>query len=142
MTETFNTEPGYSTIIRTSIDSFCINDIHGRFLDVNDAYCDLVGYRREELLKMSIADIELVERPEDTAAYIQKIMEIGSDRFVTRYRCGDARVVDVEVSVNYGAAPRELFFMFVRDITERRRAENALVQKEEMLRTIIENSPS
>jgi PAS domain S-box-containing protein len=117
-------------------------DIHGRFLDVNNAYCDLLGYRREDLLNMHVADIEMVESPEETTAHIHKIKEVGSDRFVTRHRCKDERVVDVEVSVTYGGAPRETFFMFIRDITERRRTENALLLEEETFRTIIENSPS
>lgn len=142
MTETRNTKPEYSKIIRNAMDGFFISDTHGRFWDVNDAYCDLVGYRREELLNMRIADVEVIEEPEEVADHIQKRMKTGSDRHETRYRCKDGKVVDVEVSVNYVRTPRKIFFVFVRDITERRRAEDELRLKEETYRTIIENSPS
>ncbi len=142
MTEAHNADPEYNKIIQTSMDGFWINDIHGRFLDVNDAYCDLVGYGREELLNMHIADIEVVEKPGETAARIQKIMEIGSDRFVTRHRCKDGKVVDIEISVNYMKGASGSFFAFIRDITDRLRIENELLLKEESFRTIMENSPS
>lgn len=142
MTEKRNAEPEYSKIIQTSMDGFWINDIHGQFLDVNQAYCDLIGYSREELLNMHITDLEVTEKPEETAAHNQKVMEIGSDRFVTRHRCKDGKVVDIEISVNYITAPGESFFVFIRDITDRLRLENELFLEEGSYRTIIENSPS
>ena len=142
MTEADNTEPEYNKIIQTSMDGFWINDIHGRFLDVNEAYCDLVGYSREELLDMHITDLEVAEKSEETAAHVQKVMEIGSDRFVTRHRCKDGKVVDIEISVNYITAPSERFFVFIRDITDRLRIENELFLVSGSYRTIIENSPS
>ena len=142
MTEKRNAEPEYSKIIQTSMDGFWINDIHGQFLDVNQAYCDLIGYSREELLNMHITDLEVAEKPEETAAHVQKIMETGSDRFVTRHRCKDGKVADIEISVNYITAPSECFFVFIRDITDRLRLENELFLEEGSYRTIIENSPS
>jgi PAS domain S-box-containing protein len=135
-------EEEYKKIIQASMDGFWINDIRGRILDVNTAYCDLIGYSREELLNMHIADLEVVEKPAETAAHIQKIMEIGSDRFVTRHRCKDGKVVDIEISVNYLKDPSERFVVFIRDITDRLRIENELLLKEGSYRTIIENSPS
>ncbi len=94
------TEKEYQTIISTAMDGFWIADIQGNFLDVNDAYCRLIGYNRDELLKMRISDIEAIEKPEETAQRIQKIRETGGDRFETRQRCKDSRIVDIEVSVN------------------------------------------
>ena len=39
-------EERYRTIIRTALDGFWIIDVTGRFIDVNDAYCSLIGYSR------------------------------------------------------------------------------------------------
>jgi PAS domain S-box-containing protein len=123
ITERKRAEEEYRTILRTTMDGFWITDIQGRFLDVNDAYCQLIGYSRDELLTMKISDMEAVERPEETAQRIQRIMETGGTRFETRHRCKDGRMIDLEVSVNYTKIGGKQLFVFLRDITERKRIE-------------------
>jgi len=124
-------EEEYRAILRTTMDGFWIADIQGRFLDVNDAYCRLIGYSRDELLNMRIPDVEAVERPEETAQRIQRIMETGGDRFETRHRCKDGRIIDIEVSVNYTEVGGGRLFVFLRDITERKRAEETIQRSED-----------
>jgi len=121
ITERKRVEERYRTIIAAALDGFWLLDMQGHFLDVNDAYCNLIGYSREELLSMSIPDIEAVENPEETAARVRKIMEVGGDRFETHHRCKDGRIVDIEVSVNY-LKEEERMSVFLRDITERKQA--------------------
>jgi len=126
-------EEEYKTILRTAMDGFWLVDKQGRFLDVNDAYCRLIGYSRDELLKMSIKDVEAAEKPEEIAQHIRRVMEIGWDRFETRHRCKDGRIVDIEVSVNYTDDKGGRFFVFLRDITERKRADGAMRKKTQEL---------
>jgi PAS domain S-box-containing protein len=133
-------EEEHKTIIQTAIDGFWLVDMQGRLLDVNDAYCKLVGYSREELLKMSIPDIEAIEKPEETAARIAKIMKVGRDRFETCHRCKDGRIVDVEISVNYIEVGGGRMFVFVRDITERKRTDEKLQESESRYRDLFENA--
>ncbi len=128
ITERKRAEKQYRTIVRTAMDGFWIVDKQGHFLDVNDAYCMLIGYSRDELLTMCIPDVEAMEKPEVTAARIKKIIEVGEDRFETCHKRKDGRIVDVEVSANY-MKDEEQFFVFLRDITERKRAEQ-LIRKE------------
>jgi PAS domain S-box-containing protein len=119
-------------ILRTAMDGFWIVDTHGRFLEANQAYCDLVGYTRAELLAMTIPDIEAIESPEEAAAHIAAVMRTGAERFTTRHRRKDGVVLDVEVSANY--LPRDgRFFVFVRDVTERQRLQADLVEANETL---------
>ncbi len=122
-TERRRAELEYRTIIRTTMDGFWLTDMQGRLLDVNDAYCQLIGYGRDELLKMRIPDIEAIEKPEETAAHIAKIRKVGKDRFETYHRCKDGRIVDIEVSVNYIEVDEGRMFVFIRNITERKEAE-------------------
>jgi signal transduction histidine kinase len=72
---------------------------------------------------MRISDVEAIESPEDTSQRIEKIMKVSGDRFETRHRCKDGRIIDIEVSVNYMAVNGGRMFVFLRDITERKRAE-------------------
>ena len=93
---------------------------------MNDAYCRLVGYSREELLKMKISDVEAKEKPEETLHHIRKIMKAGTDRFETRHRCKDGRVVDIEVSTKYNKEGGDRFFVFLRDATQQKQMEKTL----------------
>ncbi len=130
ITEAKRTAERYKIIIQTAMDGFWMADTHGRILDVNDAYCQMTGYSRDELLTMSIPDVEVVETPEETAQHIQRIIEKGWDSFESHHRRKDGRVVDVEVSVNYMKIDAGRFVVFIRDITERKKAEERI--KEEM----------
>ncbi|MBI4950316.1 MAG: PAS domain S-box protein [Deltaproteobacteria bacterium] len=132
------TEERYRTIIRTSLDGFWIIDLTGRFVDVNDAYCSLIGYSREELLKMRVSDVEALETPEDTARHIALVMETGHARFETRHRRKDGRILDIEVSANYMGSGGGFFFVFLRDITERKRSEEKLT----VISGALDQSPS
>lgn len=116
-------ETSYQVIIQTTRDGFWLTDIRGRILDANEAYCRLSGYSRQELLTMTVADVEVQEKSEDVERHIQQIIGAGSDRFETRHRGKDGKIVDIEVSVNYLSADDGRFFAFLRDITERKQAE-------------------
>jgi PAS domain S-box-containing protein len=126
ITERKQAEAEYRSIIRASMDSFWLTDMQGHFLDVNEAYCRLIGYSRDELLNMSIKDVEEIERAEDIKERIRKIEEVGYDHFETRHRRKDGGIVDVEISVNYLSTAGGRMFVFLRDITERKRMEEEL----------------
>ncbi len=128
----------YKTILKTAIEGFWVTDMRGRFLDVNDAYVKLIGYTREELLGMSISDVEAIERVEDTKAHIEKILREGYDRFETKHRRKDNSIVDIEVSVTYSDLGGGRLIVFIRDITERKKIEVALRESEEKFRVISE----
>lgn len=121
-----NEEEQFKVMVHTSLDGFMINDIHGHFLEVNDAYCKLLGYSREELLHMSIADVEAQETPKETDVHIKKILKKGSDFFQTRQRHKDGHLVDFEVSANYSTLYGGRFYSFLRDISERKENEKRI----------------
>ena len=104
-------------IISTAIDGFWTTDTNGKFLEVNDSYCQMIGYSREELLKMSISDVEALERPEDTATHIKKIILRGSDRFKTQHRCKDGKIIDIEINTIYDNVGKGQLFVFIHDLT-------------------------
>jgi PAS domain S-box-containing protein len=118
-------------IVQTSLDGFWVirvSDTH--ILEVNDAFCDMVGYSREELLAMRIHDLEANEAPAETAAHIKRVMEIGHDRFETCHRHKQGHLVNLEISVSYSDIHGGTFFVFTRDISERKLLEQQLRLKE------------
>jgi two-component system, cell cycle sensor histidine kinase and response regulator CckA len=115
----------YASITQTAIDGFWMVDSRGNILEVNDALCLILGYRRSELLAMPISEFEAKEDREELARHRKKIISAGSDRFETRHRCKDGRIIDVEVSAHY-LAERKVFLVFIRDITGRKQAEESI----------------
>jgi PAS domain S-box-containing protein len=133
-------EEKHRTILQTAMDGFWLMDMQGCLLEVNGAYCRMSGYSKRELLATRISDLEVNERAIDIAARIQKIMAQGEDRFESRHRRKDGSCFDVEVSVQYRATDRGLFVAFLRDITGRKRAEEALLSERRRLENIIEGT--
>jgi two-component system, cell cycle sensor histidine kinase and response regulator CckA len=128
-------EEQFATILRTATEGFWVTDRQGQFLEVNDAVCRNLGYRREELLRMSVSDIEAVEKPEEILQTVRRIMEKGSDQFEGLHRCKDGSLRNVEINVNYLPPPHDRFFAFLHDITERKRAEEERRKLERQLQT-------
>ena len=138
MTRRKKTEALYRNVIQTSIDSFFIKDAEGHFLDVNAAYCKLIGYSHEELLKMRVQDVEVKESSKEMLQHIQKIKRLGRDRFETRHRRKNGQVVDVEVSAKYMSDDKKIF-VFAHDITRRKRNEEAIKQSEARYRELADS---
>lgn len=141
-----NEEEQFKIMVRTSLDGFWITDVRGRFLEVNDAYCRLIGYTREELLKMSVTDVEALETEEDTSRHIKKLLESGSDYFETLHRCKNGHILNIGASANFTANDDNFhggrIYCFLRDITERNRADELLRDSESRLKELFENLSS
>ena len=123
----------YRTIVQTSLDGFWINDMEGRLIDVNEAYCRLMGYSREELLQMRMPDVEALEKPEETARHMRKVLDQGHDRFETRHRRKNGEIIDLEISATYLDTGGGHLIAFLRDITDRKKAQEALAAANQQL---------
>jgi PAS domain S-box-containing protein len=126
-------EVQYRTILRTAMDGFGLVGTDGKFQDVNDAFCSMLGYTRGELLNLSLLDIDARETPESMTDHTSRIIREGGDRFETQYRCKSGTLIDAEVSVVYSGSPRAALVTFHRDITEKIRAEKALEEAKKKL---------
>ncbi|MBI3568176.1 MAG: PAS domain S-box protein [Gemmatimonadetes bacterium] len=124
----------HRAVLATAMDGFCALDAQGRVLEVNETLCRMTGYREAELLRMEIADLEVLETPAAIATRGRRVIAMGEDRFETVHRRKDGSTFAAEVSVQYRPIEGGRMLAFVRDITERKRAETALRTSEERLR--------
>lgn len=109
-------------------------DPEGRFLYVNETTCVTLGYSREELLSMSIREIN-PDFPEDSwRGHWEEIRRRKSFLMETRHRAKDGRIIPVEVTVNYlEFGGKEYNCAFARDITERLRSRKESERLQEQL---------
>jgi PAS domain S-box-containing protein len=116
----------------------------GRYVRINQKYCDFLGYTIEEMLNKTFQD---VTHPDDTQTNMDNnaLLIAGTIREFTiekRYICKDGRVVWGNLTASPlwkpGTEPDTyLHIAVVEDITERKRAEEALVASEAELRTLF-----
>jgi PAS domain S-box-containing protein len=108
-----------------------------RFIYVNDAACQMLGYTRQELLNLTVRDIDPHFTPDVWPAHWQEIKERGSFTFESSHRTKDGRIFPIELTVNFVVFEgREYNCAFARDITERKRAEEALQHRTEQLEAL------
>ena len=115
----------HKRVIETAMDGFWMADEHGFLEEVNEAYAKMSGYTMQELVGMHISQLEADGHAEEIGSHIEKIMAQGYDRFETRHRRKDGRVVDIEVAVTFMPETGKLF-VFSHNITQRKQAEQAL----------------
>jgi len=130
-------EAQYRAVIETCADGFWMANEEGRILEVNDAYVRRSGYGREELVGMPISDLEAIEQPEETAAHVLKIRQNGTDLFESLHRAKDGTIWPVEINAAYWPNAGGRILAFLRDITGRKHAEEALRDSEAKLQAIV-----
>ncbi len=120
--------------------------LDGRWTRVNRALCDIVGYSSEELLAMTF---QAITHPEDLGADMAYVRELfaGSRSHFTmekRYFHKDGHVVWVLLAASLvrDDANEPLYFVSqIKDITDRKRAEQQLLASEERARAILDAIP-
>jgi PAS domain S-box-containing protein len=102
-------------------------DEQARFLYVNEESCRMLGYDRDELLTLSIPDIDPDVPMERWLAHWAELKNRGSLFFEERHKTKDGRAFPVEISANYLEYDGQGYNLaMVRDITERKHAEEML----------------
>ena len=131
----------FRSVFEGSRDAVFIVGKDSRFVSVNKATEELTGYSVEELERMSIPDLHDKEDLGAYKAFFKKIMAGESVLSEAKIRRKDGNKVDVEFS-NSKIAIGEAAYMHTvaRDVTERKKAEEALRQAEERYRELVEKA--
>ena len=115
-------------------------DENGAFLEVNEQVSRYLGYSREELGKMSVFDVDTLFTPDAWAGHMADLRNHGVMTIETLNRHKNGTVFPVQVIDNVMTfEDREFHVAFVQDITERKQAEAALRENEQLLANILES---
>ncbi len=120
--------------------------LEGRFLQVNRAFCQILGYSEEEILAMSFKDITHPEDQEKSLELARRMVRERQlfARLEKRYIHRDGRTIwfDLSTTLVQGPKGEDLYFVSsFQDITHRKQAEEQLRQSEARFRAITEATP-
>jgi two-component system NtrC family sensor kinase len=99
----------------------------GLFQEVNEVACRRWGYTREELLRMTPAEIEVPDKKQELPAILRRLEKNGQVVYEMVHRARDGRRIPVEISAHrVEVEGQSLVLSIARDLTERRRSEMEL----------------
>ncbi len=138
-------EARFRSIFEQAAAGIVTASLDGHFLQVNGAMCRLLGYTEEELKRLTIAD---VTHPDDRAETARHMAEAKAGRrkvvdLEKRYVRKDGAVAWGHVTVDWllGADGRPAYSVaMIQDITARKRADDALKERQEQLRSIVDTA--
>ena len=125
-------EDRYRDLVENSQDLMCTHDLKGRLHSVNPSVARALGYEIEELLQMSIPDLLAPRDRPKFDAFVAQIrrdgVSAGSMRVITR--AGEERIWEYHNTLRTEDVPEPIVRGMARDVTDRKRAEKALHQRD------------
>jgi two-component system cell cycle sensor histidine kinase/response regulator CckA len=128
-------EARFRALFEQAADGIFVLDASGRIVDANRQACQTLGYDRAELIDRRLADLG---EPSGTAG--QPLWETTTAESTFGRKDGGTVVAEIRCATSETGGRRFTLAM-VRDVTRRRRAEQALREREELLRNVIAHIP-
>ncbi len=135
-------ESKYSRLFNKSSDAIIIHDLEGNITDVNERALELLGYEKDETLKLKIDDLHPENALEESKQAFDIIKESGSVTFRVDMQKKDGKIFHAHVSAGtFRSNSHMLVQGIIRDISEQKEYEQALAESELKYRTLIETLP-
>jgi two-component system, sensor histidine kinase and response regulator len=126
-----------------AVDAVYWIDQHANILYANEAASAMVGYSPDELRAMTVHDLNPDFQADVWPGFWAESRRRKSMAFETVHRTKRGHVISIEVHVNHLAYEgHEFHCAFVRDITARKRAEEALTRSHDLLKSFVEHTPA
>jgi PAS domain S-box-containing protein len=127
-------EERFRRVVEGAVDTLIVHDIEGRIVECNGEACRSLGYTREELLQLHVSDVEAGYMPPKIKEIWRSLPPGEPQTFPGVHRRKDGTTFPVEARVGvYEAGEEPLIMAIARDVTERRRAEEAIKASEARL---------
>ena len=128
-------------VLNSASDMMFLRNFDGDIVYVNEAACRMLGYSREELMKMNLRELVAPEYASFIGAQIKELMEKGSLMFESAQICKDGSIMPVEINACILERDHQKFTLSaIRDITQRQNAEEALRRTEEKYGKLFEDA--
>jgi PAS domain S-box-containing protein len=132
----------YEYLSKYANDIILLVDPDGAIVEANDRAVAAYGYTRDELLGLTIRDLRTADKRSEIASQMKQVQEKNGFVFETRHLRKDGTSFPVEVSSRVIETDGKRFFQsIIRDVSERKDSEHALLQSEKFLQTIIDTEP-
>ncbi|HBB31169.1 MAG TPA: hypothetical protein DDZ80_20735, partial [Cyanobacteria bacterium UBA8803] len=132
-----------STALENAVEGISQLDTQGRYVTVNKAYANMTGYQPEEMIGMEWPRTVHPEDCENMIAAYQQMLEVGKVEAEARGRRKDGSIFYKQLVMIAAYDEQNNFtghYCFMKDITERKRTEEALREREEQLQLALEGS--
>jgi len=134
-------EARFRTVFESSTIGKCLTGVDGKLLVINDAFCQMLGYARSELMGKNFADLTHPEDLDISRECVRQLLEGERDRyqFEKRYLHKDGHVVCVDVGTYLlrGDKNRPLYFITdIQDISQRKQSEERVLHLNEVIRAL------
>jgi len=129
-------EERLKALLDTAVDGIYIHDLDGAIVEFSQSFADMLGYSREEIRTLNVADIDAVKTASQLkAAFRDEALDGKAKIIETRHRRKDGSTFDVEISVKAVALEgRTHIYTASRDISERVRMRKLLDEERQRLR--------
>ncbi|MBK6607643.1 MAG: PAS domain S-box protein [Leptospiraceae bacterium] len=125
------------TLLNATSDGIHVMDDQGKIIEVNPAFCKMLGYTREELLQLKITDWDVLYSERQILEKIEELIDHPAV-FETRHRRKDGSLYEVEINcICIKLEGSNFLYASAHDITERKRAEDLLQQTRQNYETFF-----
>ena len=134
-------EEKYRCLFHHSNDGIIIHNLEGDIIDVNQKVLDQFKYTKSEILMLKIHQLHPIEEIDKAAKLFKEIFKKRLVKFEIRFKKKNSEIFLAEVSTSlFSIGEKEVIQGIIRDISERKQAEQKLIESEEKYRLISENA--
>ncbi len=134
------TEPCITDTAASWINGYLCISPSGQVLEANEAYSQLTGYSREELLKMKLNDLDASECRDNLVDNLQALIKQSMGRLDFIHRTKDGRLLDMEVNATYMEYPNQFFIFILKNVTGLNQTDKFFLEKGDTYRSLFKNN--